>query len=71
VFSCISLRELCLLKVSISIMRCDFKSCFSNVLDYLGLAVWENWVLILPSGLVLASLHLVSSIVSWSCCLRL
>jgi hypothetical protein len=43
VFSCISLRELfmSLLKSSIIIMRCDFKSesCFSSVLGYPELTV--------------------------------
>jgi hypothetical protein len=55
VFSCISLKELLIsfLLPSIIIMRSDFRSisCFSGVMAYPGLAMWESLALMMPSNL--------------------
>ena len=55
VFSCIFLREvfLSVLKPSVIVMRSNFrfKSCFSGVMVYPGLAMVGNWVLMMPNNL--------------------
>jgi hypothetical protein len=81
VYTYISLRDFCVssLRASIIFMRWDFRtgSCFSGVLGYPGLSVvgnlssdvakWYLFLLLIFLQLV-ASHHLVTSVVNWSCC---